>query len=222
MGEGEGRAGEGEAVNGKMAGIVRPIVPELEINRPFLPAPEVAEWLKETFVLDGGALHNPEHHHLEFAQIGVLWTDLPHSRHMHRVAATAEMPMFQGSGWKRSRQEQQMAEWFGLVPDFVITIDTGVASVLSDAQWCALVEHELYHCGQARNEYGAPKFTREGLPKFAIRGHDVEEFVGIVRRYGAGNAAGATAALVKAASEPPDVARIDIARACGTCHLAAA
>jgi hypothetical protein len=84
----------------------------------------------------------------------------------------------------------------------------------------ALVEHELYHAGHARDEYGLPKFRRDGSPAFRLRGHDVEEFVGVVRRYGA-EAAGVSA-LVDAAAGRPEVAAAHIAEACGNCLLRAA
>ncbi len=66
------------------------------------------------------------------------------------------------------------------------------------------------------DEFGAPKFTQEGMPKLKLRGHDVEEFVGVVRRYGASEE---VQAVIDAASKPAEVARIDVARACGTCLL---
>lgn len=86
-----------------------------------------------------------------------------------------------------------------------------------DAEFCALVEHELYHCGQERDAFGAPKFRQSGLPAFTMRGHDVEEFVGVVRRYGAD--ASGVRDLVEAASHEPTIARASIAQACGTCML---
>nr|WP_271894430.1 putative metallopeptidase [Phyllobacterium sp. IY22] len=47
------------------------------------------------------------------------------------------------------------------------------------------MEHELYHAGQDRDSFGAPKFRKStGLPVFILRGHDIEEFIGVVRRYG--------------------------------------
>jgi hypothetical protein len=87
-----------------------------------------------------------------------------------------------------------------------------------DASFCALVEHELYHCGQQRNEFGGPKFNSMGLPIFGINGHDVEEFVGIVRRYGVGAAAGQTLALVEAAQRGPEISKATITAACGSCR----
>lgn len=62
--------------------------------------------------------------------------------------------------------------------------------------------------------YGAPAFDKQGRPKLRIMGHDVEEFVGVVARYGASADVGL---LVAAARTAPAVQRLDIARACGCC-----
>jgi putative metallopeptidase len=73
----------------------------------------------------------------------------------------------------------------------------------------------LSHCGVERDMYGAPKFKKStGLPAFALRGHDVEEFIGVVRRYGA--AAAGVQAMIEAAAEGPTIAAADIF-ACGNC-----
>jgi hypothetical protein len=207
--------------------VIRPQPPEKlfdnsSLYAQYIPAPEVVEWLRATFLDEGSRVHNADHLHLKEADICVLWTNDPYAKHGRRVAGTAEILVFRCSAWQKGRQEQQMREWFGRMPDFLITLDANYAAQASDAEFCALVEHELYHCGQEHDEFGAPKFTRGGMPKFAMRGHDVEEFVGIVRRYGAGNGAGDTAKLVEAAKKPAEVANIDIARACGTCILRAA
>ena len=61
-----------------------------------------------------------------------------------------------------------------------------------------------------------PKFSKQtGRPVFAIRGHDVEEFVGVVERYGA--EATNVQALVRAANKGPSIAQAAIANACGNC-----
>jgi hypothetical protein len=86
----------------------------------------------------------------------------------------------------------------------------------SDAEFCALIEHELYHIGHMKDAFGQPAFTRDGLPKIGMRGHDVEEFTGVVRRYGASED---VAKMVKAAQSTPEVAKLNIATACGTCLL---
>jgi hypothetical protein len=108
-------------------------------------------------------------------------------------------------------------DWFGEVPTFLLTFDAEYAATCSDPEFMALVEHELYHAGQERDGFGAPKFRKDGKPAFAIRGHDVEEFIGVVRRYGT-DAAGVRA-MVDAASAGPEIARAHIAQACGTCQL---
>jgi len=115
--------------------------------------------------------------------------------------------------------EQQMFDWFGSVPAYIITLAADYCAECSDEEFCALVEHELYHIAQATDAFGAPKFTQGGLPKLVMRGHDVEEFVGVVRRYGASEE---VQALVDAAKGSPEVSKINVARSCGTCLLKSA
>jgi hypothetical protein len=192
-----------------------------DVEERFEPDEDLRQWILSTFVASDGELANPDHVHLNDAQIGVLWTNVDNSRNMRGVIGQAELmpPMAMGK-WQRARAEQQIAEWFGAVPDFLLTFYAPAASEMDDASFCALFEHELYHCAQKRDSYGMPKFTQDGRPSFAIRGHDVEEFVGVVARYGA--AATGVAEMVAAANQRPTVALADIAGACGTCLRAAA
>lgn len=190
---------------------------DLRYPEGFDPAPGVAAWLMGTFIGDDAPLRNPDHAHLQFAQIGVLWTNVPNSRQMRAVAGTAGIPGVQGDKWTKARAEFQLREWFGDVPDFLITLDAVYCAQASDAAFCALVEHELYHCGQQIDEFGCPRFTKDGKPKFGIRAHDVEEFVGVVRRYGLGAVHPDVGRLARAAGREPEVGRADVALACGTC-----
>jgi len=166
---------------------------------------------------EGSPLHNPDHQHLRDADIAYLWANQQNSSKMRRVVGQCEEVTFRCGAWQKGRQEQQMEEWFGRVPAYLITLDAKYAVECSDIEWCALIEHELYHLAQKTDEFGAPAFTKDGMPKLGIQGHDVEEFVGIVRRYGAGAAAGDTAKLVTAAQRVPEIAELNIAQACGTC-----
>lgn len=184
-----------------------------------IPAPEVWEWLQAEILIDTGSIYNPEHAHLIDANIRVLWASSGFAKQGRVVLGQAEQVMFRAGGWQKARQEQQMREWFGEEPDYLITLAADYCAQCTDAEFCALVEHELYHIAQAADQYGAPKFTQEGLPKLQMRGHDVEEFVGVVRRYGAGED---VQQLIDAASRPPEVAKINISRACGTCLLKSA
>ena len=188
----------------------------------FAPGPEALAWIREQVFAEDGAIHNPDHGHLVDADIAVLWADGGFTSKMRTVIGTAEEVAFRCNAWQRGRQEQQMVEWFGRVPSFLITLDGQYARQCSDAEWCALVEHELYHLAHKRDDFGAPLFTKDGRPKIAIQGHDVEEFVGVVRRYGIGSQDGHLAKLVRAANAAPEVSRVSLAGACGTCLLKAA
>lgn len=184
----------------------------------FGPSPELAAWAFATFIAEDAALRNDDHEHLRSASIGFLWTNVQNARRGRMVIGTAELGAPQGAmgKWGRAKAEMQVTEWFGAVPDFLITIDAGWWLQASDAEACALIEHECYHCAQDRDEFGAPKFNRQtGRPVFAMQGHDIEEFVGVVRRYGAD--ATHVRALVDAANAGPAIAAADIARCCGTC-----
>lgn len=201
---------------------MRPL-PPAEFTDPmysrFLPAPEVLKWARAEILTEGGQLHNPDHAHLEYADVQFLWAPGSFQKQGRTVLGQCEEMLFRCGPWQKGRQQQQMADWFDQVPDFLITLDARYCMTCSDLEFCALVEHELMHIGQEQDEFGAPKFTKDGLPKLCMRGHDVEEFVGVVRRYGASED---VQRIIDAAKGAPEVAKINIARACGTCLLKAA
>lgn len=194
---------------------------EVSVLDKFEPAPELLQWIRDVILDPGGQLYNEDHAHLVDADIGILWTTASCRSKGRTVVGMAEIPAFRCNQWQRARQEQQLREWFGSVPDFVITLDAFYCDSASDAVFLALIEHELYHCSQAVDEFGDPRFSKDtGLPIYSIRGHDVEEFVGVVRRYGV--VSQEVEDLVVAAASKPEVAKINIARACGTCALKSA
>lgn len=145
----------------------------------------------------------------------MLWAGVPNGRHMKAVVGEAEIPTFRCGKWQKARQEQQLIAWFGDLPDFVITIDAEYAARCDDVSFAALIEHELSHCAQELDAYGAPKFRKDGRPAFALKGHDVECFVGVAQRYGAVEAN--VQALVDAVNRGPTIARARIEGVCGTC-----
>ena len=183
------------------------------------PAPEVWEWLSAEILADTGSIHNEDHAHLLEADIRLMWASSSFEKQGRRVLGQAEQVMLRAGGWQKARMEQQMHDWFGDVPAFIITLAADYCSQCSDADFCALIEHELYHIAQATDKYGQPAFTEEGAPKLKLRGHDVEEFVGVVRRYGASPQ---VQELVDAANNPAEVGKLNISRACGTCLLKSA
>lgn len=201
--------------------LFRPMPPaDLAMAGEFRPASDVADWLRQALIDPEATMVNEDHAHLRSATFGVLWTNVPNSRQMRTIIATAEQPIFRGSKWSKARQDQQIAEWFGDAPDFLLTFNADWAAQASDIEWCAVADHELYHCAHEHDAYGMPKFHDDGSPRFAMRGHDVEEFIGVVRRYGSVSAE--VREMVSAAQQQPAVHDFDIRRSCGTCMRSAA
>ncbi|OAS90376.1 hypothetical protein A6I77_05385 [Achromobacter xylosoxidans] len=182
------------------------------------PAPELLEWTERAILAAGGPLHNPDHAHLVDADLAFLWASSGFQKAGRVVLGQAEQVMFRASGSQKVRQEQQMFEWFGRVPAFLITLAADYCASCSDTEFCALVEHEFYHFGHVPDPYGAPAFDEAGRPKLRIVGHDVEEFMGVVARYGP---SADVRRLAAAASAAPAVPRLYVARACGCCLRAA-
>jgi len=192
----------------------------------FEPAPELLAWLYDAYLEDEGPLFNPDHAHLTDAAIGVLWTNALNTRHGRRIVGQAEIPERMGgkSGkWAKARMEQQLIGWFGAVPDFLLTFDAAYVSSMADTEFAALVDHELYHCAQATDSFGMPRFHRlTGKPIWTLRGHDVEEFVGVVRRFGIEAAGESATDMVIAAAQAPQISSAKLAQACGNCVKQAA
>ncbi|NEG85097.1 hypothetical protein GQQ15_06425 [Pantoea agglomerans] len=182
-----------------------------------IPATDIYGWVTDNIIDGNGPLHNPDHEHLLDADIAFMWAASAFSKKGRTVLGQAEEVAMRAGGWQKARMEQQMYEWFGHKPDYIITLAADFCSQCSDLEFCALLEHELYHIAQLTDEFGAPEFYRDtGQPKLCMRGHDVEEFVGVVRRYGA---SADVQEIIDAASQPAEVAKINIARACGTCLM---
>lgn len=190
---------------------VRPYPPKFifELDTPdFLPAPELWAWIKAVFLNENSEVFNPDHIHLDsfyWPQIAVMWANAGFTKQGRFVVGQAEKVMINAGGWKKAPQEEQFIQWFGDIPDYLITIDARFAEAANDMAFCALIEHELYHIAHKLDEWGAPQYNREtGLPKLEIRGHDVEEFTGVVRRYGASPD---VQEMVAAAKQRPEVSR---------------
>jgi hypothetical protein len=184
------------------------------------PAVYMEPWIRAVFLDEASLLYNPDHAHLQEATIGVLWTAAPNSRGGVGIVGNAEMPQPKGNRWQIARQKQQILDWFGIIPDFLMTLSAPYCAQASDATFCALVDHELTHMAQ-RQKDGEPWFSKEtGKPLWMIREHDVSQFTSIVRRYGQ-DAAGVRH-MVEAAKQHqlervfPDEA---ISFACGTCTV---
>jgi hypothetical protein len=183
----------------------------------FWPAPDVATWAMDAFVFEGSPTTNPDHAHLMMASIGFLWTNAACDRKMRDVVGMAELtkPKPMENKWEKARKAVQLRDWFTEIPDFLITLYAPYAHECDHYSFCALVEHELYHCA-------LKTITSKGMPIWGILGHDVEEFVGVTARYGTGASAGKTRDLVNAANRKPLIGAAEIAGVCGTCLRLAA
>lgn len=186
-------------------------------GRPeFVAAPEVDAWARATFLDELATIANEDHAHLQQATIGYLWTNEVNEKKGKLVLGTCQLLPPTGDKWTAARSTQQLLDWFEDMPDFLITLFAPAAADMDNASFMALVEHELYHAAQKLDKWGAPMFNREtGAPLWGLRGHDVEQFVGVVRRYGA--KASGVEELVEAAQDGPTIAPARISIACGNC-----
>ncbi len=190
------------------------------ITTSFLPAPELFEFIRSVLFNKESKLYNEDHQHLhdlENHELCFLWASPSYIKSGKQILGQCEKVFFNAGGWKKSRQEQQFIDWFGEVPKFLITLDAQHCNECSDAEFLALLEHELYHIAHAKDAFGCPAYNSQtGEPKLIIQSHDVEEFFGVVRRYGANEQ---VKKMTKLANSKPEIAKIDIAHSCGTCLL---
>ncbi|EXT33952.1 hypothetical protein J804_4039 [Acinetobacter sp. 25977_1] len=188
-----------------------------------VPASDLKNWVVANFLTLGGPLHNPDHDHIaemlhdNEGFLASAWASTAYTRTKRMVLGQCEKVMFQQGGWKKARQEQQMRDWFGFVPIYLITIDASFCEKANDNEFCALFEHELYHIGVERDSDGEIIYSdHTGLPKHYLAGHDVEEFIGVVKRWGANDS---VKRLVEVAKTPPFVSDLDISKCCGNCVI---
>ncbi|MEI1687058.1 putative metallopeptidase [Acinetobacter baumannii] len=209
---------------------IRPFPPQELIDKAeedeairLAPAPDLMNWVITNFLTIGGPLHNPDHDHIaelihdneEF--VAFAWASSACMAKKRMVLGQCEKVMFNQGGWKKARQEQQMRDWFGYVPVYLITIDASYCDQATDRDFCALIEHELYHIGVERDEDGEPLYSdMTGLPKHYLAGHDVEEFVGVIKRWGADEN---VKRLIEVAKQAPFVSDVNISKCCGTCLI---
>lgn len=99
------------------------------------------------------------------------------------VIGTTHLPTVQGR--LKSLFEMLLAQFFGAMPDFLITLDLPWWEQATPTEREALVYHELKHIQQETDKFGEPKFDRDGNPTFGLVEHDITAFHDEVRRYGA-------------------------------------
>ena len=182
-----------------------------------VPAPEMWEWAKATFVAPGSPLENVVHSHLNFATIGIVWSNYPKKKQGQVVAGFCEMPPTAKGLGAGQREDFQLRSWFGQIPHFMITLDSVFWASYSDRNACALIEHELGHAGQAKDPWGTPRWNKKG-PVFALAPHTVQEFDFCLERYGIDACAAGTREFLEAARRAPTMPEETIQIACGSCR----
>ncbi|MEI3852046.1 MULTISPECIES: putative metallopeptidase [unclassified Ensifer] len=82
----------------------------------FTTAEDMPDWVDAMFLDPSSPVHNPDHLHLSFADIGYLWTTVGNSKKGRRVIGQCETGSPQGTmgKWSRARVE------IGQIPDFII------------------------------------------------------------------------------------------------------
>ena len=132
-------------------------------------------------------LQMPEHSHLVEGEATIDWLMRTDEKRKggKLVLGSAHMPTVQGD--LRDMFEWMLGNLFGRMPDFLIILDREFWRQAPPSVREILVFHELSHCVHAKDRYGAPRFTRDGLPIWGMAAHDVEEFTATVARYGAWN-----------------------------------
>lgn len=172
---------------------------ELTFDRPMPPddmpmfkaAPEVYEWLHQTVFNPNHFLYNSEHEHLfdyQVNELAFMWAHEGYEKGGKYILGTCEKPMFMAGGWKRARQIMWFEDMLGELPEILITLNANYCRDCTDLQFAELVEHELYHIIHKTDKYGDPSFRADGKPRLDMVSHDVEEFNGVVRRYGGDDA----------------------------------
>jgi len=183
------------------------------------PAGEVTDWVKENFILEGSPLTNEDHAHLRAADLHFLYTNVPYTDGDVPVVGMAELVKVGGKPWAQAERVDQLCLLHGKIPKMRVWLYAPFMAVADPWTFCAVIEHELYHYFQKPDKEGQPKFDPEGLPVWGTRAHDVEEFIGVMARYGVDACRGRSREFVEAAMRPPLIAPaqtpFSVACACG-------
>jgi hypothetical protein len=134
-----------------------------------------------------------EHAHLQDANIGYVFRDDELRRRGKVIAAEA---ILVERILQSEKRYGRIVKWALLhhilkveeLPDFLVLIDRNIWSGMEPDAKLALIDHELSHCFfQTEDDGETPKLTEDGRYRWTIRGHDVEEFCGVVARNGLWN-----------------------------------
>ncbi len=127
----------------------------------------------------------PDFTHLRVGEAAILFLmrTAPKVKAQRQILGQMALPKF--GGVLADVATWSFAKLFGEVPDFIMWLDSGWWTQATPHQREALVFHELCHAVHAKDKAGEERFDDDGKPVWDIRGHDLEEFNEVVRRFGA-------------------------------------
>lgn len=181
------------------------------------PSVEIADWAKKNFILDGSLLTNPKHAHLRSADLQVMLTNVPWVDGDLPVVGMAELVRVGGKPWAQAERIEHLCLLHGKIPHMRVWLYAPFLATADPWAYCAVIEHELFHFYQKLDRERQPKFDADGVPVWATRAHDVEEFIGVVERYGVDACRGRSREFVEAALRPPLIAPASFVAGCATC-----
>ena len=155
-----------------------------------VPDPDLADWVLETLLGEDSPLLVTDHVEILSASVGFLWTNVERKRSGGQVLGTAQLgkpTRHHGDAWTVAGLEQQRREWFGKVPDLLVTLYAPFFARCDEVAVVAVIDHELRHFAPKVDKEGEPAYDEEtGRPAWRIVSHDLEEFTGTIEHFGAG------------------------------------
>lgn len=130
---------------------------------------------------------NPVHAHLAENEItfGWLMRTEPKVKAGKTVLGSIHDTKTMAQGGFKDLFAMLLGRLLGDLPDYIVVLDLEFWKAANETQREAVVWHELAHCQHALDQYGAPRFDRDGMPVYALVAHDIEAFRSEVERFGA-------------------------------------
>jgi len=73
------------------------------VERPQVPAEGLDTWVRENLLTEDAPLYNPDHAHLEYADIGYMWAASGYARKGNMVIGLCEEMLFRCHAWQKER-----------------------------------------------------------------------------------------------------------------------
>ena len=144
-----------------------------------LPGPQPGDIAERLMLL-------PEHAHLSEhdVQLGWLMRNTPKEKGGKTELGSVHAVKTMAQGAFKDLFTMMLERLLFRRADYVVVLDAAWWAQAAPIDREALIYHELCHIKQAVDQYGAPKFDKDGYPVFRLVEHDVTAFNAEVARYG--------------------------------------